>query len=326
MKAVVQERYGAPTEVLSLADVAVPDPAPDEVLVKVHAASVNPADWHLVRGEPLIARAQLGLRRPRKVVPGVDVAGVVEAVGADVTGFSVGDEVYGETLRRRYGTFAEHAAVAASGLAPVPPSLSMEEAAAIPLAGLTALQALTTHSAAEAGRRVLIVGASGGVGHLAVQIAVALEAEVTGVCSTRNVEFARSLGATRVIDYTTESYLDDGEYDLVVQLSGLDSAADFLPVMARDATLLLLTGDAESRFWGPIGRGVAAMLRSPFVSQRLTMFTAEANRPDLERLTAMVEAGDLRPEIERTVGLADVPAAIARVEEAHTRGKVVVTV
>lgn len=326
MRAVIQDRYGAPRDVLRMAEVAIPEPAADEVLVKVVAASVNPADWHFVRGEPLVARIQMGLRGPKKTVPGADFAGIVEAVGAEVAHVAAGDEVYGESFQTRMGTFAEYATVKAAGLATKPSSLTMAEAAAVPLAGVTALQAIVDHGQAMAGQRVLVVGASGGVGHFAVQIATALGAEVTGVCSTRNADFVRSLGAARAIDYTCESFLEGAEYDLVVQLAGLDDAMAYRPVMANDATLLMLTGDGEGRWLGPIGRIVKSQLRAPFVSQRFAVFTAKPNRADLDRLTEMIETGQLRPTIERSYPLAEAAAAIARVEQAHTRGKIAVEV
>jgi len=328
MKAVVHDVYGAPTEVLRLDDIDVPQPGPDEVLIKLHAASINPADWHMVRGEPLVARASIGLRKPKKIVPGADFAGTVEAVGTEATeqsGVAVGDGVYGEMLQQRLGTFAQYVVVPAAMAGPVPQNLTMEQAAAVPLAGITALQAMRDRGEVEAGSRVLIVGASGGVGHLAVQIGVAMGAEVTGVCSTGNLEFVESLGAVRVIDYTCESYVDNGEYDLVLQLSGPIPASAFRPVMTRNGTLLILTGDSASRFWGPIGRVVKAMVQSPFVSQTFSMLNAKPNAADLATLTEMIEAGQLRPEIARTCDLAGVPVEIARVEQAHTRGKVVVS-
>lgn len=325
MRAVMQDRYGPPTEVLQMAEIAVPEPGPDEVRISVHAASVNPADWHLVRGEPLVARLVFGLRGPKKVVPGADVAGVIDAVGAAVTDLAVGDEVYGDVGDVRMGTFADAVVAPAALIAPKPAPLSMVEAAAIPLAGITALQAIQRGGVGQ-GTRVLVVGASGGVGHFAVQIAAAAGATVTAVCSGRNAEFVRSLGAERVIDYTTESYLEGGEYDLVIQLSGTAPAMAFRPVLAARGHVQMLTGDGESRWLGPVGRSVGGLVRSPFVGQRFSMFSATANGPDLRRMTELIEAGRVRPSIEQTCSLADAPAAIARIEQAHTRGKVVVDV
>src|ERR687896_925709 len=222
MKAIVYHRYGSP-DVLELKDIHKPQPADDEVLLRVHAASVNPADWHLLRGEPYIARVQLGLRKPKHTVLGCDVAGHIEAVGKDVTMLQPADEVFGSPFMHGFGAFAECVCVSEDLLAPKPTTLSFEQAAAVPLAASTALQALRDHGRIEEGHKVLIVGASGGVGTFAVQIAKYFDAEVSGVCSTRNVEMVRSLGADHVIDYTVEDFTQSSghkKYDLVFQLAG----------------------------------------------------------------------------------------------------------
>jgi NADPH:quinone reductase-like Zn-dependent oxidoreductase len=224
MKAVVQARYGPPLEVLELRDVGEPVVGDDDVLVRVHAAAVNPADWHLIRGEPYIARFSFGLRGPKDAVPGCDLAGRVEAVGNGVSEFRPGDEVYGSPFMRGHGAFAEYASVPGDVLAVKPANVSFGEAAAAPIGGLTALQGLRDHGRVQAGHKVLIIGASGGVGTFAVQIAKALGAEVTGVCSTRNVDMVRSLGANRVVDYAREDFTrGEQRDDLIFQLAGTSS-------------------------------------------------------------------------------------------------------
>jgi NADPH:quinone reductase-like Zn-dependent oxidoreductase len=324
MRAIAQSRYGPPADVLALQD--VPDPAVggDAVLVGVRAASVNAADWHLVRGAPYISRLSFGLRAPKHPVPGCDLAGVVEAVGPEVTRFAVGDEVYGTAFLRGFGAFAERAAVAEELLAAKPASLSFEEASALPLAGQTALQALRDHSAVTAGRRVLVIGASGGVGSLAVQIAVALGAEVTGVCSTRNVELVRSLGAAHVVDYTREK--PAGPFDVVLQLAGAASAGELRPLLTENGTILLLSGESSGRWIGALGRALKGQLLSPLISQKVGSFTVRPNAADLDHLTALCERGDLRAVVEERYALDDAPAAIRRLEQGHVRGKLVVTV
>jgi NADPH:quinone reductase-like Zn-dependent oxidoreductase len=323
MKAVVYDGYGAPSEVMALEDVEVPTAGDGHVLVRVEATSVNPADWHLVRGEPRIARLQIGVRRPKERVLGGDV----EAVGGGVTGRAVGDEVVGCPFDNGYGGFAEYASVPADLVVPKPAGVSFAEAATVPLAGLTALQGLRDHGRVAAGQHVMIIGASGGVGTLAVQIAKSLGAEVTGVCSTRNLDLVRSLGADHVVDYTAEPVTDRPErYDVVLQVSGQASPRACCRVLTKEGTLVQISGDSEGRWVGPVWRLIAGKLVSPFVPQRIATFTAKPVRADLEHLFALVEAGQLRPVIDRTYPLAEVPQALEYLELGHTPGKVAITV
>ncbi|TFE52980.1 NAD(P)-dependent alcohol dehydrogenase [Streptomyces sp. ICN441] len=327
MRAFVQRAYGAPGDVLRLEEVERPVADDDGVLVRVHAASANPADWHLVRGEPYVARLQLGLRRPSNPVPGCDLAGRVVAVGARVTTVRPGDEVYGSPFGSGLGAFAEYASVPERQLARKPRNLTFEQAAAVPLAAQTALQALRDRGRVEPGQRVLIAGASGGVGTFAVQIAKALGADVTGVCSTRNTDLVRSIGADHVIDYTHEDFTTHGRrYDLVLYLAGTQTPRACRRVLTPKGTLVVISGDAEGRWVGAVGRIARALAMSPFVSQRMVAFTMRPERADLEFLTALVESGRVTPVIGATRTLADVPETIGQLESGHTRGKIVITV
>ncbi|HEV3362996.1 MAG TPA: NAD(P)-dependent alcohol dehydrogenase [Acidimicrobiia bacterium] len=327
MKAILCRGYGRPDDVLQLADIDEPDVADGEVLVGVHAASVNAADWHLVRGVPSIARLQVGLRKPSFGVPGCDLAGRVEAVGKGVTSLRVGDEVFASSFMHGFGSFAERLSIPESLVAPKPSNLTFEEAAAVPLAGSTALQGLRDHGRIEAGHRVLIVGASGGVGTFAVQIAKALGAEVTGVCSTRNTDMVRSLGADHVVDYTKEDFTDgDRRYDLILQAAGTHSATACRRALTTKGTLVQISGTSDNRWIGPLDRIIAGRLLAPFVTQTITTFTVRPNRQDLEFLGALIEAGKVSPAVDRTYPLAGIHDAIRHVEGGHARGKVVVTV
>jgi NADPH:quinone reductase-like Zn-dependent oxidoreductase len=267
MKAVVSTKYGPP-DVLELTEVEKPVPEDDEVLVKVHAASVNPADWHLLRGEPYVSRLQLGLRKPKEKVLGCDVAGQIEAVGENAEMLRPGDEVFGSPFMHGFGAFAEYVCVSEDLLAPKPANLSFEQAAAVPLAASTALQGLRDHGRIEPGQRVLIVGASGGVGIFAVQIAKYFDAEVTGVCSTRNVDMVRSLGADHVIDYKREDFTQSGRrYDLVFQLAGTRSPSECRRVLTSGGTLVASSGESDrslDRTLGPHHQGARALtIREP---------------------------------------------------------------
>jgi NADPH:quinone reductase-like Zn-dependent oxidoreductase len=327
MKAIICDGYGAPDEVLRFADIDEPAISGDEVLVRVHAASVNPADWHIIRGDPYIARLSFGLRRPNVRVPGGDLAGRVERVGRDVATLRPGDEVFGDSFMRGFGAFGELAAVSADLLERKPRGLSFEQAAAVPLAGLTALQGLRDHGRVEPGQRVLIVGASGGVGTFAVQIAKALGAEVTAVCSTTNVDLVRSLGADDVIDYTTEDFTDRGPvHDVVFQVAGTRSPSDCRRALAPSGTLVSISGDSSGHWIGPVSRLIKIKGLSPFVSQRLTTFTMASRKEDLHAMKTLIEAGDVSPVIDRTYPLNEVPEALRYLEEGHARGKVVITV
>ena len=327
MKAMVNKKYGPP-DVLELREVERPTPKEDEVLLKVHAASVNPADWHLLRGEPYIARLQLGLRKPKERVLGCDVAGHVEALGKNVTMLQPADEVFGSPFMHGFGAFAESVCVSEELLAPKPATLSFEQAAAVPLAASTALQGLRDHGRIEPGQKVLIIGASGGVGTFAVQIAKYFDAEVTGVCSTRNVEMVRSLGADHVIDYTKEDFTRSGQkkYDLIFQLAGSRSPSECRRALTSKGTLVLISGESDGRWIGPVDRIIKAAVLSPFVSQKMASFTVKPNREDLHYLKELIEAGKLTPVIDRTYSLSETPEAIRYLENGHARGKVVITV
>jgi len=322
MKAIVQDKYGSP-DVLELREIDQPVVKDDDVLVRVHAASVNPADWHLLTGTPYVARMASGLRKPKVQIPGLDMAGRVEAVGGNVTQFRPGDEVFGQNA----SAYAEYVCVPEDGIAPKPANLTFEQAAAIPVAGITALQGLRDKGRLQPGQKVLIIGASGGVGTFAVQLAKAFGAEVTGVCSTRNVDMVRLIGADHVIDYTQEDFTRSGQrYDLIFQLAGTRSPSDCRRALTSKGTLLLSSGESSGRWIGPLGRIIKAVLLSPFVSQRLAPFEAKRSKEDLQVLKQLIEAGKVMPVIDRTYSLSEVPEAIRYLEEGHARGKVVVTV
>jgi NADPH:quinone reductase-like Zn-dependent oxidoreductase len=314
MKAFVYEKYGPP-ETLRMAEVDKPAPKADEVLVKVRAASVNAADWHVLRGKPLFSRATLGLLRPKHKILGVDIAGQVEAVGAEVTGFQPGDEVYANLLDHGYGGFAEFVSVPVEVMALKPASLSFEEAAAVPMAAVTALQGLRRHGELQPTQTVLINGGTGGVGSFAVQFAKAYGAEVTAVTSTRNLELVRSFGADHVVDYTTTDFTRDGRrYDLVLDTVGNRSVPDL-----RRA--LVPGGKAAVTGFTSVPRLLAVSLRG---GKDIAQVQAHVTTKDLELLAELIEAGKVRPQIDRRYGFADVPEAIAYLEQGHARAKVVV--
>ena len=319
MKAICYHKYGSP-EVLGIEEIDKPVIDADGVLVRVVAAAVNPLDWHFMRGKPYLMRLMFGLRKPKSGRPGVDVAGRVEAVGANVTAFRAGDEVFGG----RNGALAEYVTGGEKDFVTKPAALTFEQAAAIPIAGCTALQALRDHGRLEAGQKVLINGAAGGVGTFAVQIARALGAEVTGVCSTANVDMVRSLGAQHVVDYTAEDFTRAGlRYDLIVDNVGSRSLRDLRRAMAPHATLLLL-GGGGNRLLGPIGQLLRARVLSRFVGQRMLSFLATINKADLLALNDLVEAGKIVPVVDRTFPLSQAAAAIGYLETGHAHGKVVV--
>jgi NADPH:quinone reductase-like Zn-dependent oxidoreductase len=322
MKAIVQDKYGPP-DVLELREIATPVVNDDEVLVGVHASSANPADWHFMRGVPYIMRAQSGLGKPKNRVLGRDIAGHVEAVGKDVTRFRPGDEVFANV---ETGGFAEYACVSEGLVAPKPANLTFEQAAAVPLAALTALQGLRDKGNVQPGQKVLIIGASGGVGTFAVQIAKALGADVTGVCSTRNLEMVRSIGADDVIDYTETDFTQSGQkYDLILQLAGTRSPSDCRRALTPKGTLVLSSGESDGRWIGPMSRMIKAFVLSPFVGQKLGAFLAKPTQEDLQFLKELVEAGKVKPVIDRTYPLSEAHDAIRYLEEGHARGKVVIT-
>jgi NADPH:quinone reductase-like Zn-dependent oxidoreductase len=324
MKAIVQERFGPP-DVLQLVDVDLPRPGPDDVVVRVHAAALNPYDWHMVRGDPYVARLMggVGLTRPKNRVAGADGAGVVEAVGADVRGLDPGDEVLGWFE----GSFAEYARAAADRVVPKPASLTFEQAAAVPMAGETALRAIRDVGRVRAGHRVLVNGAAGGVGSFAVQIAAALGAEVTGVCSTRNVDLVRSLGATHVVDHRTDDFTDAGtRYDVVLDNVGNQPLHRLRRVLTPVGTLVANAGGSPGHLFGPIGAILRVVAVNALVRQRLVPLPSTWERDDLLAVTELIEAGEVAPVIDRTIPLADTAAALRHVEAGHARGKVVITV
>lgn len=318
MKAIVQDRYGE-VDVLGLADVAEPTPGEGEVLVRVHAAGVDPGVWHLMSGLPLPIRAGIGLRAPRIRVRGRDFAGRVCAVGAKVTGFRVGDAVFGTTGS---GTYAEYATVPVDTCVSKPDSLTFEQAAALPVSGLTAQHAL----AKVTGATVAVLGAGGGVGTYVVQLAKSRGAEVTAVCSARKADLVRSLGADHVVDYATTDFADTGRFDVIVDIAGLRRLSHLRRALTSTGTLVLVGGEGGGRWLGGLGRNLAAVCLSPFVRQRLTAVLSTETKDGLTRLAARVEAGELTPVIDRTFTLSEAPDAIRYLMAGHALGKVVVSV
>ncbi len=322
MKAIVYRCYGS-ADVLKLEDVEKPIPADNEVLVKVKAAAVNPLDWHYMRGSPYIMRLMgSGLGTPADPRMGVDFAGIVEAVGRDVTQFKPGDEVFGG----RSGAFAEYVIVPDDrALVLKPANLSFEQAASVPIAALTALQALRDKGQIMPGNKVLINGASGGVGTFAVQIAKSYGAEVTGVCSARNADMVRSIGADHVIDYKTEDYTENGlHYDLIIDMVGNHSLSKNRRVLTPDGKLVIV-GGSKGNWLGPLMRPIKALMYSPFVGQEFVMLLARLRQQDLKVLGELMKAGKLTPVIDRSYPLSEVPAAIRYSEEGHARGKIIIS-
>lgn len=322
MRAVVQREYGGP-ETLALGELPRPSPGSGQVLVEVRAAGIDRGVEHLMTGLPLLVRPVYGLRRPKNPVRGREVAGVVTAVGEGVTRLRVGDEVFGIAE----GTFAEYAVGEESKLVPKPASLSFEEAAALPISGITALQGLTEVGRLEAGQDVLVIGASGGVGSFAVQIAKAMGATVTGVASGAKADLVLALGADRVIDHTTADFAaEDHRYDLVLDIGGCSPLRRLRRVLARDGTLVIVGGEGGGRLLAGVDRQLRATLLSPFVRQRLRMFVAGEDHERLERLAALVEQGAIRPAIGASYPLAEVPQAMRDLAAGRARGKLVVQV
>ena len=323
MQAIVQDAYGS-ADVLELRDISKPEIGDNEVLVRVHAAGLDRGVWHLMTGQAYLIRlAGYGFRRPKNPVRGREVAGRVEAIGKDVTRFRPGDEVMGTGE----GSFAEYACAREDKLAPKPANLTFEQAAAVPISASTALQGLRDKGQIQPGQHVLIIGASGGVGTFAVQLAKAFGAEVTGVCSTAKVDLVRTIGADHVIDYTREDIAGAGQrYDLILDIGGNRSLSHLRRALTPDGTLVLLGGEGGGRWIGGMDRQVRALAISPFVSQKLRMFVAREHYADLQVLTELIEAGKITPVIDRTYPLSEAPEAIRYMEEGHARGKVVITV
>ncbi|KAA0931582.1 MULTISPECIES: NAD(P)-dependent alcohol dehydrogenase [Streptomyces] len=322
MKAIVQEAYG-PADGLRLREVERPVPRDDEVLVEVRAAGCGPEVWHLMTGRPLVARAVLGVRRPRNPVRGWDGAGRVAAVGAKVTGFGPGDEVFGACE----GSFAEYACGKAAKLAPKPAGLTFEQAAALPVSGVTALQALSGPGRPRPGQKVLVVGASGGVGCYAVQLAALYGAEVTGVCGPGAADFVRSRGAAHVVDYTQGEITGGGHrYDVVVDNAGQRPLSVLRRVLAPHGTLVIVGGEGGTALFGGLSRGLRAVLLSPFTGQQLRSLVAVTRREDLLTLKELAEKGSLTVPVDRAYPLDRAADALRHLKEGHPRGKLVVTV
>ena len=325
MKAVVYTNYGSP-DVLEIRDIKKPVPNDDQVLIKVRTASINPLDWHFMEGTPYIMRAiGVGLRKPKDPRLGVDYAGTVEAVGKNVTQFKPGDEVLGG----KSGAFAEYVCARADrAIVLKPANITFEQAASVPIAAITALQGLRDKGKIQPGQKVLINGASGGVGTFAVQIAKSFGADVTGVCSTRNLDMVRSLGADHVIDYTKEDFTKgEQRYDLILDNVGTQPLSAFRRVLNPNGILVMIGGGGpnDGGLIGPLGRPVKALLLSPFISQKMGMLMAELNKKDLTILGDLMQSGKVTPVIDRTYPLSQIAEAIRYLEQGHARGKVIIT-
>jgi NADPH:quinone reductase-like Zn-dependent oxidoreductase len=323
MKVIARRCYGTP-DVVKLEDIEKPVAADDQVLVKVHAASVNPLDFHYMHGTPYIMRLDSGVGTPNNTRLGVDFAGTVEAVGKNVTRFHTGDEVFGG----RTGAFGEYVTVREDrAIVLKPANVTFEQAASVPVAAITALQALRDKGKVHAGQKVLINGASGGVGTFAVQIAKSFGAEVTGVCSTKNLDMVRSIGADHVVDYTREDFTQGGQhYDLIVDTVGTHSLLDYKRVLTPAGKLVIIGGQVDNWMIGILGTVISAKMLSPFVSQKFGMMLAELNPEDLKVLGDLMQEGKVKPVIDRTYKLSEVPEALKYLEQGHARGKVVIAV
>ena len=322
MRAIVYHRYGSP-DVLKLEEVEKPTPKDDEVLVKVHAASVNALDWHLLRADPFLARLNMGLIKPKHQILGADVAGRVESVGRNVKQLRPGDEVFGDIFESGLGGFAEYVSAQEDAWVLKPANMTFDEVAAVPVAALTALQGLRDKGQIETGQKVLINGASGGVGTFAVQIAKAFGAEVTAVCSTRNVDMVRSLGADQVIDYTKEDFTKSGQqYDLILAVNGYHPIFDYKRALSPKGRYVM-TGGTMAQFFQAIALGPVI---STTGSKKMGNFLAKANHNDLLFIKELLEAGKIVPVVDRRYPLSEVAEAIRYVEEGHAKGKVVITV
>jgi NADPH:quinone reductase-like Zn-dependent oxidoreductase len=321
MKAIVYRCYGSP-DVLKFENIAKPTAADNEVLVRVRAASVNPFDWHYMRGTPYIVRMDSGFGKPENPRLGVDFAGTVEAVGKDVKRFHPGDDVFGG----KFGAFAQYVSVREDrALALKPANVTFEQAAAVPIAALTALQALRDSGQIRSGQKVLINGASGGVGTFAVQIAKSFGAEVTAVCSTRNVQMVQSIGADHVIDYTREDFTQGTQrYDLILDAVGSHSLSEYRRVLNPKGIFVIVGTQDNGRWLGPLFEPLKATLVSPFVNQTLVMMLSDLNKEDLTLLGDLMQAGKVKPVIDRHYPLSETPAAITYLEAGHARGKVVI--
>lgn len=322
MRAIVQDSYGS-ADVLRLAQIPRPRIADNEVLVRVHAAGLDRGTWHLMTGKPYLLRLGFGFRRPKDRVPGTDVAGTVSAVGPAVTGFAPGDEVFGFGK----GAFAEYAVVREDKLARKPANLSFEQAAVVPVSASTALQGLCDVGRVQRGQKVLIIGASGGVGSFAVQLAKALGSDVTGVCSTAKLDFVRSLGADHVIDYTGTNFADGAHhYDLILDIAGNPGLSRLRKALTANGTAVITGGEDGGNFSGGMNRQFRALALSVLIRQRLTMFVGKVRSSDLQRLTGFIEAGTVTPGIDKTYPLDRMPEAMRYFDAGQVRGKVAITI
>jgi NADPH:quinone reductase-like Zn-dependent oxidoreductase len=323
MKAIVQDKYGS-VDVLRLHEVEKPQPGDDELLIRVHAAGLDPGVWHLMTGLPYLVRLMgFGLRKPKIRVRGMDAAGTVEATGKNVIRFKQGDQVYGTCD----GSFAQYACARAERLAPKPANLTFEQAAAVPISGLTALNGLREAGNLQPGQRALIIGAAGGVGPFAVQLAKAFGAEVTGVCSTSKVDLVRTIGADEVIDYTREDFTEGTRrFDLILDTAGRRPLSHLRRALTPQGTLVIVGGEGGDRWLGGFQRQIFAPLRSLFTQQKLRGLISKERHEDLLTLKDLIEAGKLTPVIDRTYPLREAPQAIRYLERGHARGKVVLTV
>lgn len=322
MKAIVQDAYG-PAEVLELRDIPKPAIGDDDVLIRVHAAGLDPSVWHLMTGIPYLVRLMFGLRRPRTAALGWDVSGVVEEAGKNVKDFQPGDEVFGSCR----GSFAEYASARADRLVLKPANLTLEQAAAVTVSASTALQALRNAGNVQPGQHVLVIGAGGGVGTFAIQIAKALGAKVTGVCSTAKTDLVRSIGADHAIDYTREDFVDGPvRYDLILDMAGNRSVPQVRRALTPRGTLVAVGGEGGGRWFGGLGESLVWLAASPFMRKKYRLLMASVRKEDLQTLKELIEAGKVRPVIDRTYPLSEVPEAIRSWERGHARGKVVITV
>lgn len=325
MQAIVQDKYGS-ADVLELREIDKPKIAADEVLVRVKAAGVDRGVWHMMTGQPYLMRAMgFGLRAPKTKTPGMDLAGVVEAVGENVTRFKKGDEVFGTVIGAQ--AFAEFAKLKEEKLAHKPANLRFEEAAAVPVSAMAALKGVRDVGNVQPGQSVLIIGASGGVGHYAVQIAKSLGAVVTGVASTNKLDMVRELGADHVIDYKKKDITDSGtRYDVVIDIGGNRKLRKLRRALTRKGTLVITGGEGGGKWFGGIDRQLRALIWSKFVSQKLTSYISMENQEDLQTLKEMVEAGKLKPVVDRTFPLAETAEAIRYLESGRAKGKIVISV
>ncbi len=324
MKAFVYREYGTP-DVLKLEEVQKPSPKDDEILVKVHAVSLNKADTYFLKGEPFMLRFEAGLQKPQRIILGADISGIVEAVGKNVKQFKVGDEVFADLSSSGWGGLAEYVSAKENAFAHKPTTMSHEEAAAVPMAAVTALQSLKKGNI-KAGQKVLINGASGGVGTFALQIAKSFDTEVTAVCSSKHIENARALGADHVIDYTKENFTQNGQqYDLVLDVSGTHSWSEYKRVLKPNANFVIIGAPKSNSPIGPLGHVIKLKIGSFGASQKVDFFIAKFNKEDMNLLKELLELGKIKPLVEQTYPLSQIKEAMRRFGQGHVQGKIVIT-